>query len=74
MTDIEICQSDMLYPIQTLMQASREGFGRSTGSLVDLQRTATMTIEILYLTAQIQRWLNERVARHLAAQAAKLNH
>ena len=30
-----------------------------------------MTIEILYLTAQIQRWLNLRVARHLAAQAAK---
>ena len=30
-----------------------------------------MTTEILYLTAQIQRWLNVRVARHLAAQAAK---
>ncbi len=33
-----------------------------------------MTIEILYLTAQIQRWLNERIARHLAAQAQKLDH
>jgi hypothetical protein len=33
-----------------------------------------MTIEIFYLTAQIQRWINERVARHLAAQAAKLTH
>jgi hypothetical protein len=33
-----------------------------------------MTIEIIYLTAQIHRWLNERVARHLAAQAAKLTH
>jgi hypothetical protein len=33
-----------------------------------------MTIEILYLTAQIQRWINERIARHLAAQAAKLDH
>jgi hypothetical protein len=33
-----------------------------------------MAIEILYLTTQIQRWINERVARHLAAQAAKLNH
>jgi len=32
----------------------------------------TMTIEILYLTAQIQQWLNMRVARHLAAQAEKL--
>jgi hypothetical protein len=31
-----------------------------------------MTIEILYLTAQIQRWLNMRVARHLAGQAEKL--
>lgn len=33
-----------------------------------------MAIEILYLAAQIQRWINERVARHLAAQAAKLSH
>jgi hypothetical protein len=33
-----------------------------------------MTIEILYLTTQIQRWLNERVARHIAVQAAKLSH
>jgi hypothetical protein len=28
-----------------------------------------MTIELLYLTAQIHNWLNDRVARHLAAQA-----
>jgi hypothetical protein len=33
-----------------------------------------MTIEILYLTTQIHRWINERVACHLAAQAAKLTH
>jgi hypothetical protein len=33
-----------------------------------------MTIEIFYLTAHLHRWLNERVARHLAAQAAKLTH
>jgi hypothetical protein len=26
------------------------------------------------LTAQIQNWLNTQVARHLAAQAARLNH
>ena len=32
-----------------------------------------MTIQILYLTAQIQRWLNMRVARHLAAQAERLS-
>ncbi|HEY6732979.1 MAG TPA: hypothetical protein VI256_04165 [Roseiarcus sp.] len=31
-----------------------------------------MTIEILYLTAQMQRWLNVQVARHLEAQAAKI--
>jgi hypothetical protein len=31
-----------------------------------------MTIEIFYLTAQMQRWLNARVARHLEAQAARL--
>jgi hypothetical protein len=31
-----------------------------------------MTIEIFQLTAQIQHWLNVRVARHLAAQAARL--
>jgi hypothetical protein len=31
-----------------------------------------MTIELLYLTAQIQQWVNVRVARHLAAQAARL--
>jgi hypothetical protein len=32
-----------------------------------------MTAEILFLTAQFQHWLNERVARHLASQAAKLH-
>ena len=64
----------MLYRMQTLMEASREAFGRSTGRPADLQRTTAMTIEILYLTAQIHRWINERVARHLAAQAAKLTH
>jgi hypothetical protein len=31
-----------------------------------------MTIEILYLTAQMQRWLNVQVARHLEAQSARL--
>ncbi|WP_283807898.1 hypothetical protein [Bradyrhizobium macuxiense] len=32
-----------------------------------------MTLEIIQLTAQIQQWLNQRVARHLAAQAAKFS-
>jgi hypothetical protein len=31
-----------------------------------------MTLEIIHLTTQIQRWLNAQVARHLAAQAEKL--
>jgi hypothetical protein len=37
-----------------------------------LSKDSAMTIEILHLTAQIQRWLNARVARHLAAQAERL--
>jgi hypothetical protein len=39
-----------------------------------LEEDTAMAIEIFYLTTQIQRWINERVARHLAAQAAKLTH
>jgi hypothetical protein len=31
-----------------------------------------MTIEIIHFTTQIQRWLNQQVARHLAAQAERL--
>jgi hypothetical protein len=31
-----------------------------------------MTIEIIHLTAQIQRWLNARVASILETQAARL--
>jgi hypothetical protein len=51
--------------------------GRHPGSLAEpliwgLSKDAAMTIEILHLTAQIQRWLNARVARHLAAQAERL--
>jgi hypothetical protein len=37
-----------------------------------MQEDFAMTIQILYLTTQIQRWLNMRVARHLAAQAERL--
>lgn len=32
-----------------------------------------MTIEIFSLTAQLQRWLNQQVARHLEAQAARFS-
>jgi hypothetical protein len=35
-------------------------------------RTKAMTFEILHLTTQIQRWLNQRIARHLAKQAERL--
>jgi hypothetical protein len=31
-----------------------------------------MTFEILHLTTQIQRWLNQQIARHLAEQAERL--
>jgi hypothetical protein len=31
-----------------------------------------MTIEIIHLTTQIQLWLNQKVACHLAAQARRL--
>ena len=31
-----------------------------------------MTIEIIHLTTQLNRWLNAQVARHLEAQAARL--
>jgi hypothetical protein len=33
-----------------------------------------MATEILNLTGQIGRWVNLQVARHIAAQAAKLVH
>jgi hypothetical protein len=32
-----------------------------------------MTIEILYLTAQMRHWFNLQVARHLEAQATRLS-
>ena len=31
-----------------------------------------MTTHIIHLTSHIQRWLNQSVARHLAAQAERL--
>jgi hypothetical protein len=36
------------------------------------KRTKAMTLEILHLTTQIQRWLNQRIAQHLAEQAERL--
>ena len=69
MTDIEICQRDMLYPFSTPSGVTPGLVGPEPG---DLKRTTPMTIEIIHLTAQIQRWLNQQVARHLAAQAERL--
>jgi hypothetical protein len=39
-----------------------------------LSEDFAMTIELFYLTSQFHRWLNLRVARHLAAQAERLTH
>jgi hypothetical protein len=39
-----------------------------------VQRTNAMTFEILHLTAQFRRWLNQRIARHLEEQAERLAH
>jgi hypothetical protein len=73
MTDIEICQRDN--PI--LLSTPR--IGRPEGSIdrvqaSGMQGNTAMTVEILNLTAQIQRWLNARVADYLAAQAERLPH
>jgi hypothetical protein len=71
MTDIEICHRDTLYVTPTLelrRHPARWPIDREPGLAEDF----AMTIELFYLTAQIQRWLNQRVARHLAAQAERL--
>jgi hypothetical protein len=68
MTDIEICQREMLYPLSTPPGVSPVSLARAG----ELKRITPMTIEVMYLTAQIQRWLNQQVARHLAAQAERL--
>jgi hypothetical protein len=61
----------MLYEWSTLRTGVGGALDRSIAGSVLLEDCA-MTIEILYLTSQIQRWLNRSVARHLAAQAAKI--
>jgi len=60
-------------------QAKELHYWRHRGSPVGLlgpepQRNTAMTLGIVHLTAQIQNWLNVQVARHLAAQAARLTH
>ncbi len=61
----------MLYPFSDAGWGALwpQGFA---GGATDLPETTMMTTEILHLTKQIHRWLNLQVARHLAAQAAKL--
>jgi hypothetical protein len=71
MADIEICQRDVLYCVDAATRGVPWLAGRSTACPGIEEDFPMMTIEILYLTAQIQRWLNRSVARHLAAQAAK---
>jgi hypothetical protein len=45
---------------------------RLVGAEPGNQEDYAMTIEIIHITTQIQRWLNQQVARHLAAQAERL--
>jgi hypothetical protein len=71
MTDIEICQRATLYWGMT-QSSTRQPGEPKVGRSGSCTRNFTMTIEILYLTAQIQRWVNMRIARHLAAKAEKL--
>ncbi len=59
----------MLYPLPTLIL----GVTRLVGSEPRvLAKDYAMTAHLIHLTAQIQRWLNQSVARHLAAQAERL--
>jgi len=71
MTDIEICQQDALYWLRRLLQGP-PGEAAKGGKPGPVSGTKAMTIEILHLTAQIQRWLNRRIAEHLAEQAERL--
>jgi hypothetical protein len=43
-----------------------------SGKPGQVTRIKAMTFEILHLTVQIQRWLNRRIAQHLAEQAERL--
>jgi hypothetical protein len=58
--------------INVLATANTRGLAKKPRLETELPRTA-MTVEILYLTARIHHWLNVQVARHLAAQAARLS-
>ena len=59
----------MLYPLPTpeLGVAPAHWFWARV-----LAKDYAMTTHLIHLTAQIQHWLNQSVARHLAAQAERL--
>ena len=44
----------------------------AVGPARGLEEDYAMTFQIIHLSTQIQQWLNLQVARHLAAQAEKL--
>jgi len=48
------------------------GVTPAVGPARGLQEDYAMTFQIIHLSTQIQQWLNLQVARHLAAQAEKL--
>jgi hypothetical protein len=58
----------MLYPLPT----PGLGVTRLVGFARVLAKDYAMTAHLIHLTAQIQHWLNQSVARHLAAQAERL--
>ena len=58
----------------TTSGVSRRFTARRGCEPAEMQGNTAMTIEILNLTAQIQRWLNARVAHYLAEQAHRLPH
>jgi hypothetical protein len=70
MTDIEICQY-AIYIAPDAITGRRPGL-RQGRQVREGTRSKAMTIEILHLSAQIQRWINQRIARNLAEQAERL--
>jgi hypothetical protein len=75
----------MLYPLATpkrdaaksgscptkTRDAGAERVDRPSGRQPRKTGNKTMTVEILYLTTQLQSWLNRQVAHYLEAEAAK---
>jgi hypothetical protein len=66
--------SEILYIALDATNWASRGPDQPGAKASGMQGNAAMTLEILNLTAQIQRWLNARVADYLAAQAERLPH